>query len=290
MILNDMVEFEHPLMKFFEKISNLQGNQAHLDHALSNYSTIIESQTKNNLDRLPKNVLGVGLIIRDATGETSSDHWKYSFPASSPYILKLADYNTEMKNLVVRENAHTLAQAYEAFGKFLKDFLILAFEVTPAFKSKLYGKKLKIIDRLISGNRNDKYGKNNEVLFGIFKEIAPGLAKSEKDNNLNIDFELWYSAFSFFRHKQTHSGGLFHKSELMTLNTAEQRYLESNFYYAVGDNHFQFLIQKVHFKENLYVISEFAFLIFKEVAIAANRDWMVLKGMKEKYDLINKVT
>ena len=89
----------------------------------------------------------------------------------------------------------------------------------------------------------------------------------------------------------THSGSSFNldNKDYTNLTRIEKEYLEQYFPFENNDHRCYFKIERKLGNENLKILSEYAFLIFKELSIELNEDWMILKYMKEKNTEHNRV-
>lgn len=283
-----MNELEEPLDDLFKKIANLQGTLLHIENALTSYSKIFKQRYEESKvkfkDRVPDFALGSSLIISDLTGETDNG-WNYYYPTKRKHIVAASKYDHEIYYLIRRETGYSLAQGFEAFSTFLKDILATYF----AEKSS-EAIKLKVIDEIDwstdinwKNKMRNNTGKNNKNLFKLIRRISNDFEYSEQNNNKEIDLQAWYSAYSLFRHKMTHSSGKLLKNdkEFKHFNPKEREYLKRYFPYRETDDVLIFEINRREGDLCLNILAEYAFLIFKELSIKLDRDWKILKYMKK---------
>jgi len=272
-----------PIEHFFSQIATLQGTLYHIDSALSKYSKLYLEQTETIKDKIPDFALGTNLIISDITGPTDNG-WEFNYPTYGQHQVKLSEYEKEVDLLIKRETGYTLSQAYEVFSSFLKSQIRDFLKARPEFIRSFTGKKLEVASQLQKGIREVRTGKNNKELFNILKLLSPKLELSKESNNKNLNLSIWYECFSFFRHSYVHVGGKFssRESDLVKLSEGGKEYLKHFFPYIVDNENCRFQIERKIGDNNLKLISEYAFLIFKELSIVIEEDWMILKDMKEK--------
>lgn len=277
-----MNSISEPLKNFYARIASLKGTLYHIDISLTNYSKIYIEQTEKYRENIPDFALGSNLVISDITGPTDNG-WDYVFPTNGKHIVKLSSYQEEVSKLIEREVGHALSQAHEAFSTFLKDQIISYIQQNSACIEKLNGKKLELVRNLMQNLRLVQTGKNNSILFKTLKFFAPALHESEKVNNKKIDFSIWYLAFSYFRHKNTHSSASFslNDQDYLKLDKKVKDYLMHFFPYEKAGEACSFSLKRKTGDENMKLLSEFAFLIFKELSIQLDEEWKILKNMKE---------
>lgn len=277
-----MNAYRNPIENFFNRISYLQGTLFHLESALSNYLKIRNENFKNSLnDNKVDFELGSSLVISDLTGVTDNG-WPLYYPTQSKYILTISSYETETINLIKRETSYCLAQGYEAFEKFLKEILSLYFEenTQEAIKQKLLDQNENT--NSINWKEKLKSGKNNNELFKLIRKIS-NLEVSEKNNFKQINLNEWYEVYSLFRHSITHSEGKLLKDnkDFKKFNANQIKYLKKYFTYEDCREYIHFSIPRKLGNTILEILSEYAFMIFKELSIKSNQDWEILKYMKK---------
>jgi hypothetical protein len=283
-----MNELRVPLEKYFNRIANLQGTLLHIEKALTDYSKIFRQRYDKSKDtykdKVPDFALGLRLIISDLTGETDNG-WDFYFPTDGKHIVTATNYDSEIDNLIKRETGFSLAQGFEAFSTFLKDILASYFMIKP-----YEGIRFNIIDERVDikeidwgdAIRDFKSGKNNKNLFKLIRKINSDFEYSERNNNKQIDFKDWYTVYSLFRHKMVHESGKLLKTDkdFRNFNSEQMRYLESYFPFLESEDKLIFNIKRKVGDISLKLLSEYAFLIFKELSITLGYDWKILKNMK----------
>ena len=288
-----MNSISKPLDKLFIRLATLQGTLYHIHFSLIGHSKDYIQRTEKVKENIPDFALGTNLIISDVTGPTDRG-WEYNFPTSGQHIVKLSEFNQEVEKLIRRETAYTLSQSFEAFSTFLKNQIAVVLEVNPNYSEKVKPFKDAVINECTNWRekvRQINVGKNNRELFKILRLFAPNLEPSEKKNNKNLDFPTWYKSLALLRHMTTHSGSSFNldNKDYTNLTRIEKEYLEQYFPFENNDHRCYFKIERKLGNENLKILSEYAFLIFKELSIELNEDWMILKYMKEKNTEHNRV-
>ena len=280
-----MNELREPLEKYFNRIANLQGTLLHIEKALTDYSKIFKLRYNKSKDKMPDFALGLRLIISDITGETDNG-WDFYFPTDGKHIVTATKYDNEIDHLIKRETGYSLAQGLESFITFLKDILASYFTIKPDEAIRLNvvdeSEDIKDID-WGDAIRNYKSGKNNKNLFKLIRKINNNFEYSERNNNKQIDFKDWYAVYSLFRHKMIHERGRLLKTDkdFMNFNSKQMRYLENYFPFYESEGILIFSIKRKVGDISLKLLSEYAFLIFKELSISLGYDWKILKNMKK---------
>ena len=284
--VNKMNRISKPLDELFIRLATLQGTLYHIQFSLIGHSKDYTKRIEKVKENIPDFALGTNLVISDVTGPTDRG-WEYIFPTRGQHIVKLSEFNQEIEKLIRRETAYTLSQSFEAFSTFLKNQIAAFLEVDSTHLEKIKPLKDAVIDEYTNWKekvRKINSGKNNHELFKILRLFAPNLELSEKKNNKLIDFPSWYKSLAFMRHITIHSNSSFslNNKDYLNLTKIEKEYLEEYFPFEDKDDNNFFMIERKLGNHNLKILSEYAFLIFKELSIELNEDWMILKYMKEK--------
>lgn len=278
-----MNAFQDTIETLFSRISILQGTLSYLDYALTNYGKFLKKKFEESNEELPDFLLGTKLVICDLTGPTDNG-WNYYYPTAPNYKVTFSSNDKEVEKLINRESSFILAQGYEAFSVFLKNTLIEYFKIFPkkAIDIKLVKNEIDLLDI----NWNDKIrglrtGRNHKELFKILHKIEPSLSLSEKENNKNVNLDDWYQVISLIRHKITHSNNEILKTDrdFKDLSSIQKSYFEEYFLFEENDESFVINLNRKICKNNLDLLVEYAFLIFKSICIKSKFDWKILKNM-----------
>lgn len=279
-----MNKYQEIIESFFIRITNLIGTLCYLESALlSRSKTIREIYETPNKD-IPDLILGFKLVISDLTGLTDNG-WNFYFSTKTFHKVTLSNNETETQKIISRESAFSLAQGYEAFSTFLKNMLVVYFEMNPKESIKYMRIKKDEDINILDWNykiRSIKTGNNNNELFKILRKIASNIPIAEKKNNKGINFQDWYKVLSILRHKITHSNGILYKkySEYKNLTSEQKCYLKKFFPFEENDGTLTFIITRSDSNKNLELLAEYAFLIFKELSLKSDFEWRILPNMK----------
>lgn len=278
--MNKLIE---SIEKFFDRIANLKGTLLHIDNALNNHSANLKKQIENTEKEMPDFALGSRLVISDLTG-ISDKGWKYYYPTGGKHIVRLSNYDEEIEKIVKREVAYSISQGHEAFSTYLKDILACYFaeNISEARRLKVLGNNDDLSSIIWAAKiRNIKPGKNNKNIFNLIRNIRNNFGVSEVTNNENLNFKDWYHVFSIARHKITHTNSKIFKDDkdLKDLTPNQLDYLKRFFPYQETDDYIFLNIPRIAGDTVLNLLSEYAFLIFKELSIKSGYNWKILKNM-----------
>jgi len=264
----------NPLIILFQRLNQLNGFlflfHSHLER---NKRSIIYSVKKGKFD-YSRLFAGSALVIRDLS-EFPANKWAryYSisvFSTEGEGYIKIAD------DLIIRESALTISQAYEAFETFLKNTTATFLGTNSNNKkyenefqnglhrfNKKRGKSLNptSFDYWIEFI-NHSYKKNDEILT-LLRKITPELDKLERQNNRALDLTVWYCVLTEVRHAITHSNLLI-KNQKMNNWSQSERYILSGQINGVF-NQYGYMLNPTmkNAKDILSLFAEYGFIIFK---------------------------
>lgn len=273
----------NPLVILFKRLNELNGFlflfHSHLERNKRSIVYSIE-KGKYNYSRL---FAGSALVIRDLS-EFPDDKWAryYSisvFSTEGEEYIKIAD------DLINRESAWTVSQAYEAFETFLKEILATFLienrnnqkysEELLESLTKLKRKPRKSLNPALVDNWRifiSEYYKNDELLI-LLRKIVPDLNKIEKRNNRALDLTIWYGVITEARHSITHSDRLI-KNQRMK-GWSQYEYLILSEQLNGSFNHQGYLLNPTmeNAKNILTLFDEYGFIIFKSLSELENYDY-----------------
>lgn len=272
-------KFEEPIHEYFERIAHIRGTLFHLDVSFTNYIKNYKGKTSIN-----GYILAYRLIIGDLTGPTDNG-WKLNYPTDATHSVKLSDLRNEIKNLIERETSYSLAQGFESFSTYLRNIIASYFKhkQDDAIKFKIITEN-DLTNHINWKTKIREYNPraNNDKLFKLLRKASLNFKNVEIINNSGINLKDWYASYSFYRHKITHSNGDFSLNEydFKKLTRNQVDYLKQYFSFIEKENLNKFKLTKEQGNKNLELLSEYAFMIFKELSILLNYNWKILDNMK----------
>ncbi|MFT4523023.1 MAG: hypothetical protein ACI8ZN_001975 [Bacteroidia bacterium] len=266
------------LQEFFDRVAHLEGTLYHLNVALTEFSFAhLEKYIfKGNQQEM---MLGTALVISDLTG-SHDNGWQINYPTGSNYMVIVSEYKQESHELINRESRYTIAQAYEAFSKLIKDFLAKYCELNSSiFDGEISEpRSFNLCRSFLDTIKSERY---NKGYFKILRSICASLEQFEANNNTNLSLTTWYKCLGFVRNKITHSDCKFTADdrEYIRLTSIEKKYLNMYFNAIKEGDQFEISLPIELGKKHLKLICEYAFLIFKELSQTTGQEWRVLKDM-----------
>lgn len=271
---------------FFKEICYLQGLNFNLIHIFDNYGEQMKSEQKNpipHLDEFPYHASG--LLIRDLTGE-SSNGFSSRYYTNTSYIIDKDNYGARAQDLGFKVTSFIMLQSYERFESFLKAAVLYALCKKPDLTKAI--PNLDLEDRLyneyemrdlIAAYKSSGYN-NYKKYFYILRKISEDFKSWSIKNNDRINLTQWYKVYSEVRHCITHSDSRISKAKIKSFGVNEQLIFENYFSYSIFPDHYHICLHKKSLNRLLETTAEFAFLIFKALAILLDEDWKILKDMK----------
>jgi hypothetical protein len=280
-----MNNYQNTIETLFSRISILHGTLYHLEYALTNYSNFLKKKFEESKEELPDFLLGTKMVICDLTGPTDNG-WNYYYPISPNHTVTFSNNDYETKKIINRESSFVFAQGYEAFSVFIKNILVEYFKLNPkeAIDFKIISSDIDIEDiNWFITIRELRTGNNNKELFKILHKINPDLSDSEIINNKDLNLKDWYQVISFVRHKITHSNNQVLKTDKDFRNLSKNQKDYFKMFFIVEENNEKLIINlnREICRNNLYLIAEYAFLIFKSLSTKSKYDWKILKNMNK---------
>ncbi len=273
-----------PLTKLFEQLNTLNGFLFHLNSHLCNHRRQIMDLINGGKLDLSRLTAGSSLVIRDLS-EFPEDGWARYYPAGA-FSTQGEEYIQIIDDLISRESAWTISQAYEAFESFLKNTTATFLNTSDNHKKyeavfqnnlnnfrKKRGKSLNptVVAYWIEFI-NYSYKKNDEI-FGLLRMIAPELSRLEKRNNRTTDLTVWYTVITEVRHGITHSNRVIKNERIKGKWLQNEHSLLLKQINCVVNNHDYILNPTMKSATNiLSLFGEYGFVIFKCLSKLENYD------------------
>lgn len=268
--------FLDELDTFFNKIVDLQ-------FSLFQISTVLKRDLKKHQEAIKndneeKFKAGSRLGISDLTGETDNG-WAINFPTNHSKLIENSEYENEIKNFISREAGYSIAQACEAFVRYLKNVVALqlfhkketALELSQKFSNCETAEEHKVQLRNIRKLRSTK------LLFQILEESSDEFAEMNKNNNLNIKLTSFYETLAFVRHKVTHSSSRFKKSEIRDWDNEKKSIFDHYFSTIPIENELLLKMERLQAQRILKRTAEFGYIIFKSLSLHNCYEWDVIE-------------
>ena len=200
----------YPVLKeLFKNLNLLRGLLLILVNRFDNYI----KQIINNKVDFSRLLAGSSLVIRKLTELPKNG---FSYYPTGRFVVKGQKYLETLKQLIERESAWTISQAYERFESFLFDIYAMFLTNNNKF-AKIEEKKKSIRDWKEKLNLNKsqlnneewkkvlkKCYRNDDILKNI-GEWIPNFKNVMENNNEKINLLSWYYVISEVRHAATHS-------------------------------------------------------------------------------------
>jgi hypothetical protein len=120
---------------------------------------------------------------------------------------------------------------------------------------------------------------NKEELLKFIARQAPAFAKANTANSEGINLRDWYRVLSKVRHAIVHQ--LFRINTFKGNFTREQKLLFNKYFTSEETgNLIELLMTKKEANDQMILIAEYGFLIFKSLCIEEDLDWKVLMHME----------
>lgn len=260
---------------FFKRIVLLQNTLFYI-------SNVLNRDLKKKLEMDSQSQIGSTAVvshlgISDISGPTDNGH-PFHFPTGATKKIRWKNYEDEVNNIISREASFLIAQASEAFNRFLKNSAAICLSHNSNYaneRDQIFNGIDKISD-FKTAIRNSNNINSTSKLFQIFEDCCPKYLEVNSNNNIQMEFEDFYQALSFFRHKVTHSSSTFTTDELNKRNWSKEIHdiFEHYFpYKEFEENTFIFKISKPKGQYTLKRISEIGFQIYKALSICEGFKW-----------------
>src|SRR5579862_4921802 len=277
-----------PLETFFQRLnilrglftilkSNMDQSQKHLGEFLAAHRAM---PGKNAA--MPLTFFGLTTSFSDLTIFPSDGFQRVQsiggFAVADEIYLKV------IGELVEREAAWSVAQAYEAFETFLKQTAAAYLHANPqladsnkkkAFSSKPENGLLNESDlgfwrQFVACNYR---GKNNKELLKLLRKLAPDIERAESHNCRRADFIGWYRAVAEVRHAATHADFVVKHDCIFDWPAVLVEQFQKWFSVELADKHFRLKLTEANIKEAFRRFAEYAFTIFKALSERQGYDW-----------------
>ncbi|MFA6471577.1 MAG: hypothetical protein WCU00_05995 [Candidatus Latescibacterota bacterium] len=273
----------------FNHLNRLNGLLFTLGNHLSNFEKLFrESISKTSFD-ISTIYSGASIPIRDLTEWPESGLPRYY--SSGLFTLNGEEYLDLIKELLARESAWTISQAYEAFEKFLKDIsatLLLENQQlaetkkVKKFESEKKNNNLTKTDIAFWRNYLDYHYKKNTDKLKFLRKICPDISKGEKENNREIDLTDWFAVVEEVRHSATHSNFIIKPIRMKIWTKAKLGILKEYFPGINIEQGYRIDITRENATFCLQLFSEYSFRVYKFLSISRGYDWNILQKKKEE--------
>lgn len=273
----------NPLVILFTRLNELNGFlfllHSHLDGSKRSITYALE-KGKRDFSSL---FAGSALVIIDLS-ELSADKWPRYYSVSR-FSAEGEEYLRIIDDLVNRESAWTISQAYEAFETFLKEILATFFTENSnekKYRNEFHNslklikhKPRKTLDPDSVKDRRiliSKYYQNTE-LFTLIRNIAPEFSRLEKQNSRGLDLTVWYRVITEARHGITHSNCLIKKQKIEDWTQYEHHILAEQLKATLDNQGYMLNPTMEDARIILTLFAEYGFLVFKCLSEIANYDF-----------------
>lgn len=252
----------------------------HINSVLSRDAKKLLDNFKDNPKPIPF-VMGNHLVISDLTGPTDNG-WEINYSTGLTRSLLIDRYENEVNQLISRESGFMISQAYEAFESFLKDIIAVFL-----FNNKdLINSRFKVLKDAVSEDdskekiRSVRTGFNNEELFKVLRNNVEKFHRVENgENNLELNFHIWYKVFATVRHSITHSNFEINKRKVEEWDELHFQILRSFGLISEMDSAFQISPEIKKTYRILKLVAELGFFVFKSICISKNLNWRIYNNM-----------
>ncbi len=272
---------QQPIRALFQRLNLINGLLFFLEARSTDVRNLVTQSLKNNRERLPTVFTSCSLSVLDLSAV------KYAPCASGGFMAKDQSYIDAIDEIVRRNSAATVSQAYEAFETYLKDQLANFYFAHPADADS---KKLSDFgaDKKAVGLDSTQlsywrayvtyacHGSiNNDKYFRLIRKLAPDFATAEKSNVREIELTEWYAAASEVRHAVTHADFTIKPARIDGWNSDRRRNLFAWFSVEpkvplVGN---RLRIDRKCAERALSIFGDYAFQVFKHLSLAKRYKW-----------------
>lgn len=275
--------YEKPCKELFAKLNITFGLLFHLVNHLSNYRESVKQLLIQNGFEISDMFAGSALVIRDLT-EWPEDNWARYYSTGN-FISYGESYLSNADDLIYREAAWTISQAYEAFETYLKGISASYIYKNPdSVNQSLFTKHSKsLINSELKKNSLEYWNKfvrlsyrSGKDALNFLRKEAPSLSEWEKQNNRNNNLTVWFKIVSEVRHATTHSNLLIDNAKLSSLPNTEVILMNKYFPGIRTKNGYELRITQKSAETALIFFGEYAFLLFKCLSIKNGYNWQAL--------------
>ena len=228
-----------------------------------------------------KLLTGSKIVFKDLF-ENPTDPFSQVFLAGDFRLIGGSDHVKAIKNLVAWNSAKFLSQSYEQFETYLKDVASKTLNINKKYLDSIKKSDYKNYKKssLSSNDDNDwrmfvgYVLKNSTGILKFLKQVYPEIKKAEKQNYRNIDLEEWLEVFSEVRHAVTHSDQFLKADRVRSWPHSKKKILASYFSGDYNDENGSLLHITDHILyDDLKLIAEYSFLVYKSWSIAEGFEW-----------------
>jgi hypothetical protein len=232
---------------------------------------------------------GTSLVIKDLT-EWPASGWAVYYP-SGMFSKKGEEYFKLINVLLARESSWTIAQAYEAFEKFLKDISATLFQENQAlaeakrvekFESDKKSSNLTKTDISFWRGYIDYHYPTNAGKMKLLRKICPDILMAEKKNNRVVDLTEWFPVVKEVRDAATHSDFTIRASRMKNWSQSRRNMLKEFFSGVFVDQEYKLNTAIKDAEFCLQLFSEYSFQIYKFLSISRSYDWGILQRKNEE--------
>jgi|GEM_PF-2996213 len=250
--------------------------ETHYKHRVAEIERALKSQ------RGPTRLLAAAsLLIEDPTF-WPVDRWARPFPIGG-HFKRGRRFLTALHESMAREAAWTVAQAFEAFETFLKDFSAVYLKRNPAQLSSLVWTKrrrktasVKPRTRHLRDYRDFVRSefRGADDLAKRLRESVPGIALAEqKDVNVYLlDFVEWSAVVTEARHAVVHAGGVLSPAQLKRLGPARIGLLRKHFPGRQTASGYRLTLGAEDARKAVQTFAAYALLMYKETSLREELD------------------
>ena len=274
-----------PLDEYFIRLNMLHGLGFHLGVQLNWFSEDVRHRIERGEITTEHLFAGTSLPIRDLT-EWPSHGWAVCY-ASGGFDTSGDEFLALASDLVQREGAWTISQAFEAFETFVMDTLAAAHLQFPNLvdQKELSRKEPELLKaRLAPTDLN--YWKqfvrstyrNAESALKAIRRVTPHLEEAELQNNRVLNLQDWLRAVTEVRHAVVHSNQLVRNRRLTPLSNSERNMLYASFGGVQRTDGYALGVSQKQVDTAMTTFAEYGYALYKSICIHTGKDWKIFQN------------
>jgi len=255
-----------PLLDFLNQLSEINDTLTRLESLLN--------QARELLADLPAGTsTGIPLNVCDLAGGGVPVTFT---PRAS--VAQEEEYRAIVDDLVQKQSAWSVAQAYDAFGTFLYDTAgFFFFENQDKLQARNIAGKLGPISSREGWLRavREYYRRDSRQVLGCIRRLAPELGIIEKTNRRQINLVAWYKAASEVRQAIVHTSSAIRPARVWRLPKPIMELLSEHFPGRHEPTGYVLTLSAGDARNALLTFAEYGYLIFKCLSRSNGYDWQI---------------
>jgi len=248
-----------PLLALFDQLSEINSTLFHIEGLLSKARELAVDLPAGAPTGIPFNICdlaGGGIPITFV-------------PRASAAPRK--DYPAIVNDLVQKQSAQSVAQAYDTFGAFLYDTAgAFFFENQDRLQAKHIARKLGPANSeewLLAVRKH--YHRDSQQVLGCFRRVAPRLGVAERINSRQTNLAVWHRATLEVRQAVTHTSFIIGSARVWRLPKPIMELLPEHFPGRHGPTGYVLALSAGDARNALLMFAEYGYLIFRYLSQAA---------------------